>query len=518
MMRSGTSTRPILSSRMLLSLWLLLAALTVSAPVCADAEAPRVQVQGGTLAGAMRDGVKVFLGMPYAAPPVGELRWRKPEPAPVWQGDRDASVAGAACPQAEIQTQGVAPERQNEDCLYLNVWTPANAQQPLPVMVWIHGGANRIGAGSLPYYDGTALAKRGVVVVTFNYRLGYLGYFAHPALAAEGEGGNFGFMDQLAALRWVRANIAAFGGDPARVTVFGESAGGAAVLMLMTSPAAKGLFAGAIVQSGGGWVRLSEADAIRGRVQARLQSIGVPADADAAALRALPAQRLVQAQAGDRSLGFGPFLDGVSVTRQPVDVFRNGDQARVPLLIGSNTWEGSLMQALDVGEQGRRLADSAAVRDLYRRETEDDAMRAQLLFGDLVFAAPARWVAAMQSRKSQAWLYRFGYVRSARRGQVPGVAHAGEIPYVFDLLGRSGGGAPLSEMSAADLRMAADMADCWVAFAKAGKPECGLGEWDPYSRVQDNTMDIGIGGSKQTKRLRDKILDAVDKYFAPDRR
>ena len=500
------------------SLWVLLAALAASVPVRADTEAPRAQVQGGTLAGTTRDGVKVFLGVPYAAPPVGARRWRKPAPAPAWQGDRDAGVAGAACPQAAIQSQGIAPERQDEDCLYLNVWTPANAQPSLPVMVWIHGGANRIGAGSLPYYDGTALAKRGVVVVTLNYRLGYLGYFAHPALAGEAEGGNFALQDQIAALQWVQANIAGFGGDPKRVTVFGESAGGAAVLQLMASPQAKGLFAQAIVQSGGGWVQPQTRDAMQRDITAALARIGVPQDSSAEALRALPAQRLVEAQAGDRSMGFGPYLDGVTVTQAPSAAFRAGTQAQVPLLIGSNTWEGSLMQALDVGEQGRRLADSAAVRDLYRRETRDDAMRAQLLFGDLVFAAPARWVAAMQSRKSSAWLYRFGYVREGRRGQVPGVAHGSEIPYVFDTLGDSGGGATRAELAEDDLRTADTTADCWAAFARAGKPECGFGEWDPYSRGQDNTMDIGIDGSKQVKHLRDRILDAVDKYFAPDRR
>lgn len=517
-MRGRTLARPILSSRILLSLWVLLAALTASAPVWADAEAPRAQVRGGTLAGATRDGVKVFLGVPYAAPPVGVLRWRKPAPALVWQGDRDASVAGAACPQAAIQTQGVAPERQNEDCLYLNVWTPANAQQSLPVMVWIHGGANRIGAGSLPYYDGTALAKRGVVVVTFNYRLGYLGYFAHPALAGEGEGGNFALQDQVAALQWVQGNIAGFGGDAKRVTVFGESAGGAAVLQLMASPQAKGLFAQAIVQSGGGRAEPQTQEAMQRAITTALARIGVEQASSAEALRALPAQRLVDAQFGDRAMGFGAYLDGVTVTRAPSAAFRAGTQAQVPLLIGSNTWEGSLMQAMDIGEQGRRLADSAVVRDLYRHETKDDAVRTQLLFGDLVFAAPARWVAAMQSRKSSAWLYRFGYVREGRRGQVPGAAHGSEIPYVFDTLGDIGGGATRAELAQDDLRMADTMADCWAAFAKTGKPECGFGEWDPYSRSQDNTMDIGIDGGKQAKHLRDRILDAVDKYFAPDRR
>ncbi|WP_165967375.1 carboxylesterase/lipase family protein [Luteimonas aestuarii] len=489
----------------------------LSLPAFGDGERPRVQVEAGPLAGERREGVDRFLGIPYAAAPTGERRWRPPAPATGWDGLRDVTVAGAACPQASQQAIGVAPARQDEDCLFLNVWAPADAER-LPVMVWIHGGAHRFGAGSLPYYEGASLAGRGVVVVTLNYRLGYLGYFSHPALDGEDAGGNFGFMDQLAALHWVQRNIAAFGGDPARVTVFGESAGGVAVLMLMASPEAEGLFAGAIVQSGGGWAMLPDAVAMRRRVQAGLDRIDMPADADASVLRAVPAERLVDAIAADRSLGFGPFVDGVSVVRQPVDVFRNGRQASVPLLIGSNTWEGSLMQALDPGEQGRRLADSKAVRELYRNETQDDAVRQQLLFGDLVFGAPARWIAAMQARKSSAWLYRFGYVRSGRRGQVPGVGHGSEIPYVFDVLGRSGGGASMSEMSEADLRMSRDVADCWVAFATHGRPDCVFAPWDAYSRRRDNTMDIADDEARQVQRLRAPILDAIDRFFSPDAR
>ncbi|MCR6663613.1 MAG: carboxylesterase family protein [Luteimonas sp.] len=494
---------------------LLLLSCLHAFPASGDDERPRAQVAQGVLAGEARDGVRRFLGIPYAAPPTGARRWRAPEPARAWDGERVATAAGAACPQTSRPAVGIAPDAQDEDCLFLNVWAPADAEA-LPVMVWIHGGAHRFGAGSLPYYDGASLARRGVVVVTLNYRLGYLGYFSHAALAGEGGGGNFGFMDQLAALRWVRDNITAFGGDPARVTVFGESAGGVAVLMLMASPEAEGLFAGAIVQSGGGWARLPGMQAMRQRVQAGLDTIDVPADADASTLRALPAQALVQAAAVDRSLGFGPFMDNVSMTRQPVDAFHTGRQAAVPLLIGTNTWEGSLMQALDVGEQGRQVADGTLARELYRHETSDDALRRQLVFGDFAFVAPARWIAASQSRRASAWLYRFGYVRSARRGEVPGVAHGSEIPYVFDVLGRSGGGAPLAEMSEADLAMSAEVADCWVAFATLGRPDCAFAPWDAYSRRRDNTMDITDDGARQVQRLRARILDAYDRFFAPN--
>ncbi len=512
------SLRPrILSVRGLFAFLLLCMSLPARSDSLAGNDSPRVTVDGGALVGLQHEEVQSFLGIPYAAPPIGAQRWRKPAPATAWQGERDATIAGAACPQAAIQTQGLAPTRQSEDCLYLNVWTPATANAKLPVMVWIHGGANRIGAGSLPYYDGTALAKRGVVVVTINYRLGYLGYFSHPALT-EGEGGNFAFLDQLAALQWVQRNIARFGGDAERVTVFGESAGGAAVLQLMASPQSKGLFAQAIAQSGGGWAEPATREAMQHKIAAALMRVGVNEDANADALRTLPAQKFVDAQAGDRAMGFGAFLDGVTVTQSPSAAFRAGTQLPVPLLIGSNTWEGSLMQAMDIGDQGRRLANSTAVRDLYRNETKDDSVRAQLFFGDLVFAAPARWVAAMQSRQAPTWLYRFGYVREGRRGTVPGVAHGGEIVYVFDTLGDSGVGAARAEPGAADLRMADTTADCWVAFAKTGKPECEFGQWDAYKRGRDNTMDIGIDGSGQVQHLRANILDEVDKFFAPDRR
>ncbi len=517
---SGHVHHPVTRAARWSARWLVLWLAPLSAwavPAEAPPAAATVVIETGTVAGTQTQDVRKFLGLPYAAAPTGERRWRNPAPAQPWPDVRDATQAGAGCPQPENPVRGLGPDRQDEDCLFLNVWSPTNAQA-LPVMVWIHGGAHRMGAGTLPFYDGTALARRGVVLVTINYRLGYLGYFSHPALAGEGEGGNFGLADQIAALQWVQRNIAGFGGDPQRVTVFGESAGGASVLQLMALPQAHGLFAAAIVQSGGGWAQPATQDTLQRQVRTALAGGGVAASADAAALRGLPAHTLVRAQAGDRALGFGPFLDGISVTRPAWSAFREGRQAQVPLLIGSNTWEGSLMQAMDIGEHGRRLAESTAVRDLYRRETDDDAIRQGLVFGDLVFVAPARWTAAAHARKAPAWLYRFGYVRSARRGTVPGVAHAGEIPYVFDTLGRSGGGALLAEMSASDLKMAADMADCWVAFARDGIPACGLGAWDAYSRSRDNTLDIGNEGAMQVERLRARILDAADRFFAPDAR
>jgi len=224
-------------------------ALALALAVPALAAEPRVKTANGSLEGTTEaSGIRAYRGIPFAQPPIDELRWQPPQPVVAWSQPLDATKFGAACPQPEDRFFNLTPPVQDEACLFLNVWAPKNAKA-LPVMVWIHGGSNRMGAGSLPIYDGTRLAQRGVVLVTLNYRVGYLGFFAHDALDAEKNGGNFGLQDQIAALKWVQANIAAFGGDPARVTVFGESAGAGSILALAGMPAARGLFARAIVQS-----------------------------------------------------------------------------------------------------------------------------------------------------------------------------------------------------------------------------------------------------------------------------
>lgn len=493
---------------------LLLALAFAGAPAWADSERPRASIDSGALVGSVHDGVRAFLGIPYAAAPVAERRWRKPTAPAAWTDVRDASKFAAACPQPALQNIGLMPPERSEDCLYLNVWAPAKTDARVPVMVWIHGGANRIGAGSLPYYDGSELARRGVAVVTFNYRIGYLGYFSHPALDGEGQGGNFGLLDQIQALVWVQRNIAAFGGDPKQVTVFGESAGAGAVLQLLTNDKADGLFARAIIESGGGWQQPITRHAMQDRVEQALRKIGIAGKVDAQTLRSLDAQKLIDAQSGDREMGFGPFLDETTVTASPAAVIRESRQAAVPLMIGSNTWEGSLMQSVDIGERGSRLANLPKVRELYRNEAKTDAERMQLLFGDLVFAAPARWVAANHARRASVFLYRFGYVRSARRGEVAGVAHGGEVPYVFDTLG----GIAAVGLSDTDRATAAAVADCWVAFAKSGRPDCRLGTWNAYSRAGDNTFVIGNEGAAEKNHDRADILDAIEKYFGPGRR
>lgn len=483
--------------------------LTVTAHAQAQ---PTVTISSGPLLGnESGDGMRTFLGIPYAAPPVGDLRWRAPQPVVGWKEPRDATQFGAACPQPDDRFSGLTPKVQDEACLYLNVWAPKKTDAPMPVMVWLHGGAHRFGAGSVPFYDGKNLAQRGVVVVTINYRLGYLGYFSHPALDAENEGGNFGLMDQKAALEWVRDNIAAFGGDPTQVTLFGESAGGADTLYLMADSKSHGLFQRAIVQSGGGWNRPLPKPKMQKDVLEALEKAGVAASADATALRKLDAKMLVQAHGG--GIGFGAFLDEKITFEAPSKAFDEGRAAKIPLIIGSNDWEQNLVLGRpSKGFIAKTLPYLPQVYSWYGDRTKSAAERNSLLFRDIVFAAPARWLAQRQSKQTQAWLYSFTYVTSGSRGKVPGAGHAAEIAYVFDTLG-------VTEKSAAnaadeDRVLASRLTDCWTAFAKTGAPNCPLAKWQPYDPNADNVLLIDRN-PRQIKLPDRETLDGVTKLFGP---
>ena len=331
-----------MKTRKLLSALLLACSGAIAAPAAAQV----VDAPAGRVRGSEEAGVRVFKGIPYARPPVGERRWRAPQPLARWQGTRPAQQFGPACVQAQGGPPSVysnPPMPVSEDCLSLNVWSPKDAKRA-PVLVWIHGGALTSGSSREPIYDGRKLAERGVVVVSINYRLGILGWLAHPALSAEDpqqRSGNYGLMDQIAALRWVRDNIAAFGGDPRRVTIAGESAGGLSVLYLMTSPDARGLFGQAVAQSS---YMISMPELRRSAfgapsAEAVGQLVAKAFDApDAAALRRLDPQVLTN---GAAKAGFFPFgvVDGSLLPRQMVDVFDRGEQARVPVLAGFNQGE-----------------------------------------------------------------------------------------------------------------------------------------------------------------------------------
>jgi para-nitrobenzyl esterase len=463
--------------------------------VAATVDGPTIQVSSGAVRGTRESDLNVFRGIPYAAPPTGALRWRPPQPSAAWAGVRAVQEYAPVCPQRFTAGEFSLPARpMSEDCLTLNVWTPdVRADAKLPVMVWIHGGAFRLGAGGIPLYDGSALARRNVVVVTFNYRLGLFGVFGHPALAAEQAKEprtNYAFLDQVAALEWVRDNIARFGGDPRRVTIFGESAGGVSVLLHMISPRSRGLFAQAIAQSGGGWTRqqsVADADALGERAASAL---GL-ANADMAALRAVPAEQVVDAFAKIAPpLGFGPVVDGDVIPETTPDAFLAGRFAAVPLIIGANTYEQSLLRA--TGDPRALLAaippeilDQA--RTLYGADVKNDEDLAGVLFRDGGFTGPARWIAQRNAEKAPAFVYRYAHIRVARRGEVPGAGHGAEVPFLFDSLSAISPVARLAWRDE-DYAMARIVGDCWVAFARTGIPYCGNTRWPTVSDAPRNVM------------------------------
>lgn len=507
---------------LLASTWLVLAGVggiaMAQTSLPGDAR-PLVHLADGDLVGVAHDRITQFLGIPYAAPPVGPLRWKAPAPVISWSGQRDASVPGPACPQAKLppNTPYFVPPKQSEDCLYLNVWAPEHvpAGTALPVMVWIHGGGFVLGTGTEPYYDGSALAKRGIIVLTINYRLGYLGYFTTRSMSKEGAPGNFALMDQLAALHWVQRNVAAFGGDPKQVTLAGESAGGVSVLALMTNPGSQGLFHQAIVQSGLGWRAPLNQQQMIDSVRDGLQKVGVDTDADESLLREVPIEKLVEAQSLIKSAEFGPFLDGVTMARAPYEVFQAGGQLAIPLLIGSNTFEASLRHSLPAANDWTaKMASETVIKPLYEGKGSVGGSPQDRLYADVVMVAPARWVARSQSRIAHAYLYSFGYVPQAMRGRWPGAPHGTDLPYVFDNV------AEFYKMihvppNEADFHLAATVADCWAAFVRHGQPKCSLDPWHAYSEMPDDVMYIGEEMDRSMRKKRSEALDTIDHHFAP---
>lgn len=448
---------------------------------------PVAHTLSGDLRGRREGGANVFRGVPYAAAPTGDQRWRAPRPHPGWSGVRDASDFGPSAPQAgpadvaDIVAIGGAPEPTGEDCLTLNVWAPAEATDSAPVMVWLHGGSNRMGGGSLPFYEGVAFARDGVVLISVNYRLGQLGFFAHPALSAEAAPdeplGNQALLDQIAALEWVRDHISAFGGDPANVTLFGESAGGLDILALMTAERARGLFHKAIVQSGGGWLPATPLKTAEKRSVAAATAFGLE-DPDPAALRAVAPEQLTAIEGA-----FGPVIDGRLLDRDPISAFARGDFADVPLMIGVNSGEDSLLNyGGGLKRFGQLIKPNAKLARLYPQANGDEEELIRLGFRDFAFAAPARWVAS-RPRQSKAWLYAFDYVEEARRATMPRANHAAEIFHVFETLDHRPDGAPPA--TAADRAISAAMHARWVAFAKMGVPGA---DWPAYVPADDGWM------------------------------
>lgn len=456
--------------------------------LASPAAAQQATIDSGAITGATTDGIASFKGIPYAAPPVGAGRWSAPAPAAPWGVQRDATNYGPDCMQNPLPGIQPGSRPMSEDCLTLNVWTPKPAKgAKLPVMVWIHGGGFVGGSGTLPETDGAALARRDVVVVSFNYRLGRFGFFAHSAL---GKDGNWGLMDQIAALKWVQRNIAAFGGDPAKVTIFGESAGGESVSRLMASPAAKGLFTRAIVASGGGrdnWPTLADA-------QAKGQAFGARAGAaDAAALRALPADKVLgsialMSKEDDRYSG--PMTDGTIVPANADAIFAAGKQARIPYIIGSNDDELGFIpapfRAMVNGPVEKALGSAAATVKAAYASAEEASRR---LGSDAIFAEPALAFGLSQARaEAPTFLYRFGYVAEGQRKPDIGAVHASDIAFQF-------GNLP-ADATAADRAAANQLGDYWTNFVKTGDPNgSGLPVWSRLDPAAPRLLSIGIGGT-----------------------
>ncbi len=481
-----------------------------------------VKLETGLVIGLEHNGVEFFKGIPYAAPPVGSLRWRAPQPAAAWKGERLMEEFGKACPQkprADELGFALRPEDMSEDCLTINVWRPEkmSAAKKLPVLVWIHGGGFTEGSSSKPIYDGTALAKGGLVFVSFNYRLGRLGIFAHPALTKENADGgrlaNYGLMDQIAALQWVKRNIAAFGGDPDQVTIFGNSAGAASVDALMIAPDARGLFHKAISQSGygrGDYQRVS-ATSPQGYRSGEADGLDLAAaiglkDTDLAALRVAPADKIVAVPIMSETI-FTFMLDGKTLTRDLWDAFRRGEEAPVPFVIGSNTHETPAGDA--VAERQKRPLKGLDVSSLIAAYGGQAAYNDHI-GSDISFTEQARSLANLHRKNGHpAYLYVFGAVTAEDAAAGKGAGHGTELRYVFETLRL--GKKPIADP--ANVKIAQTMSHMWRAFAVSGNPSAPNIPWPAYDGVR--VMHFTRDGAKVAPDPRNPRLDALHALLDP---
>lgn len=484
-----------------------------------------IRIETGAVRGVPRNerGILTFKDIPYAAAPVGDLRWRAPQPPPPWSAVRDATQYGARFLSAWLEDPTPGPPR-SEDALSLNVWTAARAaDERRPVMVWVHGGGFQFGSAASPAIDGSRLAERGAVVVTFNYRLGVLGFMAHPALDAEGPSGNYGLQDQLAALRWVKANIAQFGGDPDNVTVFGESAGAHAIGILMASPLAKGLMHKAIGQSGAFWDTfhgsLPTFDEARARGIAFANRLG---KTSAGALRAMPAEAINAAAPWDFSTdpaasAFSPHIDRYVVPDVPAARFLRGEQLRIPLMAGWNATEDWPFRDMTVlahetaatfRQAAERMFGANRVSDFlvhYPAGSDAEATAsAHMLLGDLLISQQTWEWLDLQRRFSDVPVY--GYAFTYTSPYVPIASHVVEIPFVFGTLTPQfivNGAMPPGD---ADRALSETMMTYWVNFATRGDPNGpGLPPWPAYGNdgiVQKLATTVEPQANAQAARFR----------------
>jgi para-nitrobenzyl esterase len=491
-----------------------MAALVVSAQ--ARSTRPEVKIESGVVRGARMTELPKggeFLGIPYAAQPVGALRWRSPQPAPHWAGVRETTAWGPACPQRPSpwlpEMLGIREMPTSEACLYVNVWTPElHPAKKLPVLVWVHGGGNVEGSGEWPLNLGPTLAQTGIVVVSLNYRLGVFGFFAHPGLDGETHGrvsGNYGNLDQIAALQWVRRNVAAFGGDPNKVTVGGQSSGSEDVCILMASPLARGLFERAILQSGtcvdSVYPKLREEEASDGHL---LSDLGVTPGPDALAkLRTMPAEQILETAAKDGNLDLGPAIDGWMLPQQPGIAFARGQQAPETVMVGTNEDEVTIFASPMVGATANRPKTLADYRAWLQREFGSE-------FAGKVFAAyPARtdsevpgvfvtmfsdydfafssWLVARDTPLTgkNAYLYRFTYV-GAGPFKALGAFHSEELMFLSRHYWTSWVHQP------GDAALSRTLVGYWSRFVKTGDPNgAGLPAWPVFQRGRNDCQELG---------------------------
>jgi para-nitrobenzyl esterase len=502
--------------RSVLVLCAVAAACALCLPIISAAATPglqsgKVRIDKGILHGSVENGIVSFKGIPYAQPPIGNIRWEPPQPVTAWSGQRDATHFGHDCMQIpdpmEAAPQGSTTP--SEDCLYMNLWAPVEpAQTKRAVIVWIHGGGFINGGSSTPIYDGSGFAKQGAIFISFNFRLGRFGFFAHPALTAErpdGLLGNYAYMDQIAVLQWIHRNIAAFGGDPANVTVIGESAGGGSVHFLANSPLARGLLAKAIIESGGG------RDSAHPR-QLHDDQPGVPSgetlglefaqkhgitgtSAQAlAALRKLPAMdivdnlNIINRRAND-AVGAtfpGPMIEGKLLLHSSQAGYLAHTQAKIPMIVGGNDADLAYPVGHTIEDFLKPFgSDAAKARAVYDPQNTGDAKKfGEKTARDRGQLEPARFIARTLSSQGQTvYEFRFSYIATSMRGEWPdGAPHASEVPFVFETLHARYDG----KATADDEAMARTISGYWVAFAKTGDPNGGnRPHWPAYNAQKD---------------------------------
>ena len=517
----------------------------------AASDRPTIQIQDGRLQGVVEYNMNAFKNIPYAAPPMGDLRWRPTQPAIAWSGTRDASRFGDACPQPYVKnlSTGLALPG-SEDCLKLNVFTPTKSSQNLPVMVWIHGGGLLVDGSRDAQFTPINLVKNGVIVVTFDYRLGTFGFFAPKELIEEAKAngepvGNYGTMDQIAVLKWVKNNIAAFGGDPNNVTIFGESAGGRSVTWLMVSDAARGLFHRAIAES-------AQQSPLRGMTQKHL-GMAPETEIDAKymaavgakslkEMRALPVKKLVLTAANFEQGEFGgPFVDGQILKGDPVPLFAAGKQAKVPFMIGTNSWDSSFLvpgQPAVLNDFLKTIHEDPKIVEMLYSKVKDKCILSSDLMGDMLYRGSTKLLADSMNGIAPGYAYYYDYLTKNIRPAYTGVPHTFEISYVFGSYGlmpqapkkveSANDHCARIEKATADLKQkgvwakywypitdkndpqdiatSEKMSASWAAFAKTGNPNVsGQANWPIYSLKSDVMRSFSYDKETITDLLKERV-------------